>query len=51
MAPVWPVLHRLLVRDETVPNAPIHEFWVQSGGSRAFVARNFDATSFSEHVR
>jgi hypothetical protein len=51
MTPVRPVLHRLLDRNETLRNAPIHEFWVQSGGSRAFVAKNFDATSFSEHVR
>jgi hypothetical protein len=35
-------------RSET---SPTHEFWVQSSGSGAFVAKNFDATSFSELVR
>ena len=31
-----------------VRNAPKHEFWVQWGGSRALVAKNFDATSWHE---
>jgi hypothetical protein len=44
VAPVRPVLHRLLCRNETVRNAPEHEFWVQWSGSRAFGAKNFDAT-------
>jgi hypothetical protein len=34
-----------------VRNAPKHEFWVQWCGSGAFVAKLFDATSFSELVR
>jgi hypothetical protein len=34
-----------------VRNAPKYEFWVQWSGSGAFVAKNFDATAFSEHVR
>src|SRR6185437_8137482 len=32
-----------------VRNAPTHEFWVQWGGSGAFVAKNSDATSWHEH--
>jgi hypothetical protein len=51
MALVRPVLHRLLCRNEMVRNAPKHEFWVQWSGSHAFVANNFEATSFSEFVR
>jgi hypothetical protein len=51
MALVRPVLHRLLCSNEMVPNAPKHEFWVQWSGSAAFVAKNLDATSFSELVR
>jgi hypothetical protein len=31
-----------------VRNAPKHEFWVQWSGSGAFVAKNANATSFSE---
>jgi hypothetical protein len=34
-----------------VRNAPKYEFWVQSSGSGAFIAQNFEATSFSERVR
>jgi hypothetical protein len=34
-----------------VRNAAKHEFWVQCSGSGAFVAENFDATSFSKLVR
>jgi hypothetical protein len=51
MALVRPVLHRLSCSNEMFRNAPKHEFWVQSSGSVAFVAKNFDATSFSELVR
>jgi hypothetical protein len=36
--------------NETVQNASKHEFWVQCSGSRAFVAKKFEATSFSELV-
>jgi hypothetical protein len=32
-------------------NAPKYEFWFQLSGSGAFVVKNFDATTFSEHVR
>jgi hypothetical protein len=51
MAPVRPVLHRLSCSNETVLNAPKHEFWVQRIGLGVFVAKNFEATSFSELVR
>jgi hypothetical protein len=51
MAPVRLVLHRLSCSNKTVRNAPKHEFWVQRSGSLAFVAKNLDATLFSEHVR
>jgi hypothetical protein len=51
MAPVWSVLHRLSWGNETVRNAPKHEFWVQWSGSLAFVAKNLDVTKFSELVR
>jgi hypothetical protein len=51
MALVPPVLHRLSCSNETVRNAPKHEFWVQWSGSFAFVAKNFDTTLFSELVR
>jgi hypothetical protein len=51
MPPVRPVLHRLSWSNETVRNAPKHDFWVQWSGSGAFVAKNFDATSFSVLVR
>jgi hypothetical protein len=51
MAPVRQVLHRLSCSNETVQNAPKHEFWVQWSGSGAFVAKNSDATLFSELVR
>jgi hypothetical protein len=49
--PVRPVLHQLSCRNEMVRNAPKHEFWVQWRGSGAFVAKNFEAISFSELVR
>jgi hypothetical protein len=48
MAPVRPVLHRLSCSNETVRNALKHVFWVQWSGSRAFVAKNSDASLFSE---
>jgi hypothetical protein len=48
MLPVRPVLHRLSRSNETDRNTPKHEFWVQWSGLGAFVAKNFDATSFSE---
>jgi hypothetical protein len=51
MAPVRPVLHPLSCSNETVRNAPKHEFSVKWSGSFAIVAKNFDATSFSELVR
>jgi hypothetical protein len=51
MPPVRPVLHQLSWSNEMVRNAPKHDFWVQWSGSGAFVAKNFDATSFSELVR
>jgi hypothetical protein len=50
MALAWSVLHRLSCNNETVRNIPKHEFWVQWSGSRAFVAKNLEATSFSELV-
>jgi hypothetical protein len=50
MAPVRLVLHRLSCSNETVRNAPKHKFWVQWSGLGAFVAKNFEATSFSERV-
>ena len=53
--PVQPILHRVLSINETLPNAPKHyentpkhEFRVQWGGSRAFVAQNSDASSWQE---
>jgi hypothetical protein len=51
MAPVRPVFPRLWCSNETVRNAPKHEFWVQWSGSGTFVAKNSDVTSFSELVR
>jgi hypothetical protein len=51
MAPVRPVLHRFSCSNETVLNAPKHEFLVKWSGSGAFVAKNSDATLFSELVR
>jgi hypothetical protein len=39
MALVRPVFHRLSCSNETVQNAPKHEFWVQWSGSGAFVAK------------
>jgi hypothetical protein len=51
MALVWPVLHQLSCSNETVRNAPKHEFRVQWSKSGAVVAKNFDPTLFSELVR
>ena len=51
MALIRPVLHRLSCGNETVRNAPKHEFWVERSGLGAFVAKNSVATSFSELVR
>jgi hypothetical protein len=51
MASVRPVLHRLSSSDETVRNAPKHEFLVKWIGSGALVAKNSDATLFSKLVR
>jgi hypothetical protein len=50
MVLVRPVLHRLSCSNETIQNTPKHEFGVQWIGSGAFVAKNFEATSFSERV-
>jgi hypothetical protein len=44
-------LHRLSCSNEIVQNTPKHEFWVQWNGSGAFIAKNSDATLFSELVR
>jgi hypothetical protein len=51
MVPVRPVLHRLSCSNKTVQNAPKQEFFVKWIGSDAFVAKNSDATLFSELVR
>jgi hypothetical protein len=48
MPAVRPVLHRVSWSNETVRNAPKHEFWVQWSGSGPFVAKIFNVTSFSE---
>src|SRR6185312_323987 len=49
------ILHRVPCSNETLPNAPKHyenapkhEFRVQWGGSRAFVAKRSDASSWHE---
>ena len=51
VAPVQPVSHWVSCSNETLTNAskhyentPKHEFRVQRGGSRAFVAKNSDAS-------
>ena len=58
IAPVQPILHRVSCSNETLTNAPKHyekdpkhEFRVQWGGSRAFVAKNSDASSWHEVLR
>ena len=55
IAPVQPILHRVSRSNETLTNAPKHyenapkhEFRVQWGGSRVFVAKNSDASSWHE---
>jgi hypothetical protein len=48
MALVWLVLYQLLCTNETVRNILKPEFYVQWSGSGAFVAKNYDATWFSE---
>ena len=55
IAPVQPVLHRVSCSNKTLTNAPKnyentpkHEFTVQWGGSRAFVAENSDGSSWHE---
>jgi hypothetical protein len=50
MAPVRPVLTQLC-SNETVRNAPKHEFWVYWSALGMFVAKNFEAISCSELVR
>jgi hypothetical protein len=50
MVPVWPVLLQLSCSNGTVRNTSKYDFWVQRSGSGAFVAKNFDATSFSKLV-
>jgi hypothetical protein len=45
------ILPRLSCSNDTVRNTPKHEFWVQWRESGAFIAKNFEATSFSELVR
>jgi hypothetical protein len=45
------VRQRLSCSNETVRNAQKYEFWVQWSGSGAFLAKNSDATLFSELVR
>jgi hypothetical protein len=51
MALVRLALHRLSCYNKTFRNGPKHEFRVQWSGSIAFVAKNSDATFFSELVR
>jgi len=55
IAPVQPILHRVLYSNEILPNTTKHfelhqrnEFRVQWRGSGAFVAKNSDATSWHE---
>ena len=55
IAPVQPVLHRVSCSNKTLTNTPKHyenepkhEFRVQWGGSRAFVSKNSDASSWHE---
>jgi hypothetical protein len=50
MALVRPVLHRLSCSKEVVQNTQKLEFWVKWSGSSVFVAKNSDATLFSEFV-
>jgi hypothetical protein len=55
IAPVQPILLRVSCSNETLTNAPKHyenapkhEFRVQWGGSRVFVAKNSDAILWHE---
>ena len=54
IAPVQPVLHEFRVVTEhcqmnpNSQNTPNHEFRVEWGGSGAFVAKNYDGTSWHE---
>ena len=55
IAPVQPVLHRVSYSTETLPNAPKYYEMHQNmslgsngGGSSAFVAKNYDATSWQK---
>ena len=55
IAPIHTVLHRVSCSNETLTNAskhyeitPKHEFRVKWGGSRVFVAKNSDASSWHE---
>ena len=55
IAPVQPVLHRVSCSNKTLTNgpkhyenAPKHEFRVQWGGSRVFIAKNSDVSSWHE---
>jgi hypothetical protein len=50
MALVRLILYRLSCSNETVRDAPKHEFWVQWSGTGAFVPEKANATSFSELV-
>ena len=56
IAPVQPILHRVLYSNETLPmhpklrNAPKHEFRVQWAGLGAFVAENSHATLWHKLV-
>ena len=58
IAPVQTILHRVSRSNETLTNASKHyenaskhEFRVQWGGSRAFIAKNSDASSWHEVLR
>ena len=55
IAPVQPIMQRVSFSNETLTNAPKHyenapkhEFRVQWGGSRAFVAKNSNTISWHE---
>jgi hypothetical protein len=50
MAHVRPVFKKHSWSNETVRNAPKHEFWVEWIGSGVFVAKKSNTTSFSELV-
>jgi hypothetical protein len=50
VAPVQPILHRLLCSNETTGNTPKLEFGVQWGGSGAVVEKNSDVNLLHELV-